>query len=140
MSSGTVVVLPTSDARSSHLRGQLLKANFAVQSVNATPGPDATEAARICAAITAAPPTEPMTVVAFGASARLLPSIALAQRAAHRRVREYVLVDPDTPPVTDGWPDAHVTVFSDGEQAQPRLRGWSVEPLSALTGWQPAED
>ena len=69
-------------------------------------------------------------VVAEGDLALLLPAVALSQRSAHRRVRDYVLIDPDLPPVSDGWPDAPVTVVTDDVEGlaarQGRLRGWRV--------------
>lgn len=140
MNSGTVVVLPADDSRHASMRGRLLNGDFAVRGVAAVDGPSATEAARICAAINADPPEGPMTIVAFGEAALMLPAVALAQRAAHRRVREYVLVDPRIPAVSDGWPDAHVTVFSDDDQAEARLRGWAIAPMSSLSEWMPPED
>lgn len=140
MTSGTVVVLPTTDARHSSARGALLAAGFHALGIDVAAEPLANQAARICAALSADPPAEPLTIVAFGASALLLPSIALAQRTAHRRVREYVLVDPQIPSVSDGWPDAHVTVFADNERPQARLRGWDVRPLAALALWTPMAD
>ncbi len=139
MISGTVVLLPTADDRLVGIRGLLLNAPFTVRNIIAADGPVATEAARICAAITAAAPDPPLTIVAFGSSAILMPAVALAQRSAHRRVREYVLVEPELPPVSDGWPDAHVTVFSDAEQNQARLRGWTILPLDSLGEWAPDE-
>ena len=82
---------------SSGLRGRLLNATFPTLDVLSTDGPAATEAARICAAITADAPNPPLTIVAFGSSATLLPAIALAQRSAHRQVREYLLIEPALP-------------------------------------------
>ncbi|MDI1290382.1 MAG: hypothetical protein PSX37_10595 [bacterium] len=139
MIAGTVVLLPTTDDRLVGIRGLLLNAPFSVFNIVATYGPEATDAARICAAITAAAPNPPLTIVALGSSATLVPAVALAQRSAHRRVREYVLVEPDLPAVSDGWPDAHVTVFSDAEQNQARLRGWTIRPLDSLVEWAPTE-
>jgi hypothetical protein len=84
----------------------------------------------MCAAINLLDPQPPLVIVAEGAQALMLPAIALSQRAAHRRVSEYVLIDPDLPPVTDSWPDAPVTVVSSDESSdasiQGRLRGWTV--------------
>lgn len=140
MASGTVVVLPSSEAQYSTMRGHLLNSAFAVRALVPVDGPPETEAARICGVIAADPPEQPLTIVAFGASALLVPAVALAQRSAHRLVRDYVLVDPTIPPVSDGWPDAHVTVFSDSDVGIARLRGWSVAPLSSLSSWRPAAD
>lgn len=140
VASGTVVVLPVTGGEYAIERGRLLNADFAVRALVADDGPPETEAARICAAISGLRPEEPLSFVAFGRAAVLLPSIALAQRAARRRVVEYVLVDPVLPPVSDGWPDAHVSVFSDADTRQPRLRGWSIASLGALSEWQPSSD
>jgi hypothetical protein len=93
-------------------------------------GPDAALSARICAAINLLEPEPPLVIVAEGALALLLPAVALSQRSSRRRVAEYVLLDPELPPVTDGWPDAPVTVLSSDNSSdasiQGRLRGWTV--------------
>ena len=72
----------------------------------------------------------------------MLPSVALAQRAAGRRVAEYVMVDPDIPMVTDSWPDAPVVLYVSDPHSpasrQARLRGWTVHALGDLGGWEPA--
>lgn len=111
--------------------------------VHPVDGPEAALAARLCAAITALDPTAPLVIVVAGALARVLPAIALAQRSSHRRVAEYVLLDPVLPPVTDGWPDAPVTVVVDDETAdasvQGRLRGWTVLTSSGFSAWVPAD-
>jgi hypothetical protein len=93
-------------------------------------GPEAALAARTCAAVNLLDPEPPLVVVAHGAHALLLPPIALSQRRAHRLVVGYVLIDPELPPVSDGWPDAPVTVVTDDPDStaslQGRLRGWTV--------------
>jgi len=137
VASGTVVVLPTSDDRHLASLAHLTDSGLGVRLIDHSDGPDATRAARICANLNASPPDPPLIVVAVGGSARLLPAIALGQRAAHRLVRDYLLIEPELPPVSDGWPDAHVSVFSDADQRQARLRGWTVEPLAALVDWVP---
>ena len=134
------MLLPSVDVRHASIRGAMMNAGYCVQAIAVDAEPANTLAARINAEISANSPTEPLTVVAFGSSALLLPSIALAQRAAHRRVREYLLVDPDVPGVSEGWPDARVTVFSDVEQTTPRLRGWDIRSLDDLLAWSPDED
>lgn len=139
MIDGTVVLLPTTDDHLMGLRGSFLNATFPTLDVLSAEGPAATAAARICAAITAETPNPPLTIVAFGSSAKLLPAIALAQRSAHRQVREYLLIEPALPAVSDAWPDAHVTVFSAVSQPQARLRGWTVLPLQSAEVWEPAE-
>jgi len=107
-------------------------------------GPEAALPARICAAINLLDPEPPLAVVAEGELARLLPAIALSQRTAHRRVAEYLLIDPVLPAVTDAWPDAPVTVASDDPtcdaSVQGRLRGWTVVMRSELPSWTPADE
>jgi hypothetical protein len=99
-------------------------------SITPVPGPESAFSARICAAINVLDPQPPLVIVAEGGLALLLPAIALSQRSARRRVSEYVLIDADLPPVTDGWPDAPVTVVTDDPQGaaarQGSLRGWRV--------------
>lgn len=98
--------------------------------ITPVPGPQAALSARMCAAINLLDPLPPLVIVAEGALALMLPAIALSQRSARRRVSEYVLIDPELPPVTDGWPDAPVTVVSSDDASdasiQGRLRGWTV--------------
>ena len=98
--------------------------------ITPVPGPDDALSARMCAAINLLDPVPPLVIVADGALALLLPAIALSQRSSRRRVSEYVLIDPALPPVTDGWPDAPVTLVSSDETSaaavQGRLRGWTV--------------
>lgn len=135
-----MVLLPTTDVRHASARGAMLNGSYLVRGLVVATEPRATQAARICAALNADPPVEPLSIVAFGGSALLLPSIALAQRTAHRRVQEYVLIAPEIPSVSDGWPDAHVTVFCESDQPQARLRGWEVRPMAALGQWRPVLD
>lgn len=83
---------------------------------------------------------EPIVVVAYGSDARLLPALALAQRAAHRRVTGYVIVDGDAPAPSNEWPDAPVwwVLTSQAPQAlaekalTARLRGFDVVEGPAL--------
>jgi hypothetical protein len=88
-------------------------------------------------------PAPPLTIVAAGEWARLLPAVALSQRSAHRRVAEYLLIDPVLPAVSDTWPDAPVTVATDDPESdasvQGRLRGWTVVMTDALQDWTPAD-
>ena len=135
MTGPTVVLLPDLDGTHAQLRGRFANGTFPVKMVTAAPGPDAALAARVCAAVSALDPAPPLTLVAFGSAAGLLPAVALAQRAAHRRVAGYLLVDAEPPAVTDSWPDAPVTVFTDGDATRSALRGWTVRPLHALADW-----
>ncbi len=102
-------------------------------------GPADALAARVCSAITALAPRPPLIVVAHGSGALLLPSVARAQRSAHRLVVEYLLVQPELPVVSDTWPDAPVTVMTDDPwvSTQARLRGWEELGTVDLTQWRP---
>ena len=107
-------------------------------------------------AITAAGVEPPLVLVALGAAGPLLPLIGGAQRAAHRLVGGYALVDADLPPArNDGsvfydsdsstrlpnppdWPDAPcgylATTDEHREQSrQAEMRGWTVGAKAALT-------
>jgi len=92
------------------------------------PPGEAPLAARVCAEITRLAPAPPLVIVAVGALAALLPSVALAQRAARRQVLAYVLVDPEYPAVSEGWPDARVHVLGSPEfdLRTAELRGWET--------------
>ena len=107
-------------------------------------GPESALAARLCAAIDRQSPEPPLTIVAEGATALLLPAVALAQRSAHRRVAEYLLIEPDLPAVNDTWPDAPVTIVTadpDGWIAtQARLRGWDLIDAADRDTWRPRSD
>jgi hypothetical protein len=96
-------------------------------------------AARTCAAISALDPAPPLVIAAAGRAALQLPAVALAQRSAHRRVLEYVLLDPVIPTVSDAWPDARVTVVCDVDSEaslQSRLRGWDVLRVEDIENWR----
>jgi hypothetical protein len=98
------------------------------------PAGEAPLAARVCAEITRLAPTPPLVIVAVGDLAALLPAVALAQRAARRQVLAYVLIDPEYPPVSEGWPDARVYVLgSPGVDLRTaELRGWETGPVTGL--------
>jgi hypothetical protein len=80
MSDPTILVLPSSDgshasALGAFLNGQVTCTVVAIDSL--APG---SRAARTCAAINTMDPTPPLTLVAYGDAALLLPAVALAQR------------------------------------------------------------
>ena len=110
------------------------------EAITVIPAPgDADIPTRMCAAINALDPVSPLTISAFGSAALSLPAVARSQRAHHRRVSEYVLLDPEVPAVSDAWPDARVTVICgvDSEASlQARLRGWDVLLPDELAEWQ----
>ena len=92
----------------------------------------------VCAQIHQYAPLAPLIIVTHGALVELLPSIALAQRTAHRSVAGYVLIDPVMGAPTLDWPDAPVLVISEDPKTQrdAALRSWRVSadlnPVSAV--------
>ncbi len=140
---GTVLVLPADDAWDREVGNLLARTDLVAVEVHPVAGPEAALSARICAAISQLAVAPPLHVVAFGPAALFLPSVGLAQRTARRRIVEYVLVDPQVPPVSDSWPDAPVTAFvtdlAARSTAQVRLRGWQVEPAATLPAWRPLD-
>lgn len=111
--------------------------------------------------IAAAAPRAPLTLVGRGGAGPLLPAIAAAQRAAHRRVGGYVFLDAALPgqahghdhhgaaaepagleaiPAPVDWPDAPCGYLRTSEERigavrQARLRGWRVaEPVAGAIG------
>lgn len=91
-----------------------------------------------CALIHQLAPQAPLVIVTHGSLIELLPSIALAQRTAHRSIAGYVLIDPVMGAPTLDWPDAPVLVISDDAKVQrdAALRSWRVSsdlnPASAV--------
>lgn len=144
MSIASVLVLPGGDA---HQRARLLAliadtgGEWTVYEIQPDAGPEASRTARTCAAIGALRPPAPLVIAAAGPAVLEVPAVARAQAAAHRRVAEYVLVDPAPPAVTNSWPDAPVTVsFTDADDPAVRsfrLRGWTV--LIGADPWSPAD-
>lgn len=142
MADGTVIVLPSSDDRSASLLDQFLLVSPAARVILLDGAATGSRSARTCLAIAELAPTTPIVVVTFGDAAGLLPHVAVAQRAAHRRIAEYVLVDPELPSVTDSWPDAPVIVLCEATSEASlhgRLRGWTVLPTDALLDWSPSD-
>jgi hypothetical protein len=88
-----------------------------------------------CAAIHELDPPAPLVIITHGALLDLLPSIALAQRTAHRAIAGYVLVDPQIEAPMPDWPDAPVLVISadEGIQRAARLRNWRVGQNTDVT-------
>jgi hypothetical protein len=103
-------------------------------------GPEAPDAsrrqaawvARVAVALSVAGPAGPILLVLRGDTGALAPHLCLTQRAAHRQVAGYVLVDADCPPpgteVSD-WPDAPVAYVASPDAPQgaaehARRRGW----------------
>ena len=84
------------------------------------------ESKSICAALLSADLQPPVVVIAHGESCLVLPAVALSLRTQHRNTLGYVLVDPDTPPASDTWPESPVHVLSATETTGTSLRGWPV--------------
>jgi hypothetical protein len=107
--------------------------------------------ARASLIIAATAPTAPLVLVGHGSAGPILPGIAVAQQAAHRKVGGYVFVDAELPRPArqDGhdhdhdpdervvagpadWPDAPCAYLATDldkraqEIRQARLRGWPV--------------
>ena len=122
----TVVVLPDTEwaGRADVLAG--VTGGVDVQGASAT---------QMCADLLRVQPESPLVVVAHGSACAVLPAIALAQRAAHRRVDAYVVVEPHAPASTDTWPDAPVlAVTNDDHTARlAALRGWTTTNDDAVT-------
>ncbi|GAA2429130.1 hypothetical protein GCM10010191_48020 [Actinomadura vinacea] len=118
--------------------------------------------ARASLVISATAPTAPLVLVAHGGAGPLLPGIALAQRAAHRKIGGFVFLDAELPrtarhrhdhdeaavPVPPDWPEApcgYLRGLKDGGDArggesddqavrEARLRGWPVaEPSRGIS-------
>lgn len=98
--------------------------------------------ASVCRDLLVAPPAPPLLVVAHGWAGAQVPAVAFAQRAAHRAIHGYVLVDAEFPkPQAMGgseWPDAPVTyvlhqsgAVAEDRSLQARLRGWEVRAAGA---------
>jgi hypothetical protein len=136
-----MLLLDDADPRRDHLREAFLALHSATITVPvATGGVEA--ATRACADINALAPDESLVVAALGSASLVLPAVSRSQRAQHRRIIEYLLLDPELPPVTDAWPDARVSVICDvGAEAslQARLRGWDLLRPEEIADWQPPD-
>lgn len=141
---GSAVLLPqphAADPGMTDLRAGLLAAlrddGASVVDIDLPSADAAPLSVRACAAILQADPAQPMLIVAIGAGASLLPAVALAQRSAHRAVAGYVLIEPDTDPSAQDWPDAPVLVVgAEGSPAlhRARLRGWDTAVATVPNG------
>ncbi len=88
----------------------------------------------ICNEISGLDPVSPLLIVTNAQDASILPGIALAQRAAHRRIAGTVLVEPEKVSTSESWPESPVFVtISDSapDRVAAALRGWNV--LAAKT-------
>ena len=83
----------------------------------------------MCNEISALDPVSPILIVTNTPDASILPGIALAQRAAHRRIAGTVLVEPEKISTSESWPDSPVFVtISDSapDRVAAALRGWGL--------------
>lgn len=135
-STGTVLLAPSDNDHDAPLRRSVLAQIPRVQAIVAADGPTDALAARACAGIADLAVTSPVTLVACGASAQLVPALARALRARQTPVAHFLLVEPVLPPVTDAWPDAPVTVACAEDSDLWRMagyRGWQRVSPMALT-------
>ncbi|MFC5747351.1 hypothetical protein [Actinomadura rugatobispora] len=115
--------------------------------------------ARASLVISATAPTAPLVLVARGGAGPLLPGIALAQRAAHRKVGGYVFLDAELPrlghghahdhdepsvPVPPDWPEApcgYLRTTTRGAQGTGGDAGTADPALreARLRGWSVVE-
>lgn len=121
----------------------LLREAFLAQhpeSITIDVGQGGVEAAtRACADINALDLGNRLVVAALGSAALVLPAVSRSQRAQHRHIVEYLLLDPQLPVVTDAWPEARVCVIcevSAEASLQARLRGWDVLRPEEIGDWQ----
>ncbi len=136
MSTGSIVALPGGDLEFHLELGTAVRELggkvFAIDLPPASPAP---MSVLICARIHELGPAAPLVVVAPASSVQYLPALALAQRAAHRRIAAYYLIDPLTDPTGPEWPDAPVYVIRQTRAAAtklPELRGWQEISFNAI--------
>ncbi|CAB4713153.1 MAG: hypothetical protein F2675_06005 [Actinobacteria bacterium] len=129
MSAGTIIILP---GGAEEFRSTLMSAIFDLGGIAFLIDIPAVSAAPmsvlICAQLHELDPLGPLVVLAPASSVDFLPAVALAQRAAHRRVAAYYLIDPHTDPTGPEWPDAPVYLI--------QLTGTTISRLPELRGWQ----
>lgn len=83
----------------------------------------------ICSEISALDPVSPLLIVTNAQDASILPGIALAQRAAHRKIAGTVLIEPGKVAISESWPESPVFVtISDSapDRVAAALRGWGL--------------
>jgi hypothetical protein len=116
MSERTAVLLPSTDWDPSALAAELVGAGMpcVVPDIAAIPADlpaqlaDARRIALTAIWLNTHAVPGPITVVAHGSGARLLPAFGFSQRAGHRLVVGYVIVDAAPPAPAQDWPDAPV--------------------------------
>jgi hypothetical protein len=83
----------------------------------------------MCNEISALDPISPLLIVTNATDASILPGIALAQRAAHRRIAGSVLIEPVQVSTSESWPESPVFVTTSvaaPDRVAAALRGWNV--------------
>jgi hypothetical protein len=149
---GTLVLLHAPHGRAGDwgdLPEALRSSGTAVIAPEVPDGPGIRYVARANLEIAARAPAEPLVLVACGGAGPLVPGIALAQRAAHRKIGGYVFVDAELPRSPQGhdhgdpavamppdWPEApcgylRTAAATPSEPAdrtvrEAHLRGWPV--------------
>ena len=92
----------------------------------------------ICQDLNALMLKDPILFIATGENCLDLPFISSAQRAAHRSVISYALIDPDYPVSTDAWPNAPVFAYLHGQRNTKEnskiisLRGIEVQQFGSV--------
>lgn len=91
---------------------------------------------QICQELNSIGMNGPLIFIATAQACRELPVIVSAQKAVHRPVISYALIDPDYPVSTDAWPNAPVNAYlSSPDQVGSRtisLRGVEVEHFTTV--------
>lgn len=90
----------------------------------------------ICASINSLDPVAPLLIATALPDASILTGVALSQRAAHRRVEGYVLIDPVRVTTGDSWPEAPVFVTTSShapDSVGAALRGWTVVTAESIS-------
>ncbi|ROO90532.1 hypothetical protein EDD29_8263 [Actinocorallia herbida] len=130
MTPGTLVLLgaPLPGGLADELRTQGL--HVVVPQPTDDPATGARYIAGSSLAIAAAAPEAPLVLVGHGCAGPLLPSLAGAQKAAHRLVGGYVFLDADLPAHGGDWPDAPCAFLAtspdDVRLKAARARAWET--------------
>ena len=129
VSAGTIIILPGgAEEFRSNLMSEIFDLGGLAVLIDIPPVSAAPMSVLICAQLHELDPLGPLVVLAPASSVDFLPAVALAQRAAHRRVAAYYLIDPHTDPTGPEWPDAPVYLI--------QLTGTTISRLPELRGWQ----
>ncbi len=89
----------------------------------------------ICSEISVLDPVSPLLIVTNAQDASILPGIALAQRAAHRKIAGTVLIEPGKVAIGESWPESPVFVtvsVAAPDRVTAALRGWTVTAAETI--------